>query len=599
MPNKAKNYYNHRISELEISLKKVKKIISYFYLIRLFLFIAFIALLVLFIKNTNDYIFLISSITSFVLLLFVVKLDLKSDCKEKYFINQLLININELKFLEYQYDEQDTGGEYNNLNPHLATDFDIFGMGSLFQYLNRSSTRIGKNKFAEDLCKSHLDAETIKSKQKAIKELSEKNEFLQEFRTQGMFITENGKELNSLQSWINEKAEKLKLLHILSVIFPLVTMLWIILVICNVITYQSIILPVFANLFIIYFNLRTINNSHSKLGKTSQIFKKYASLIKLIENENFQSPYLVNLQKQLLNNGEKASTSFEALFSLLNAFDFRYNVVVAFVLNALFLFDIHIFCRLEKWKEKHKSLFPLWFSTLAEVDALISYATFAFNNHENVNYPQISENEFAFEAEEIGHPLLQPELRINNSLKFGGSPSVIIITGANMAGKSTFLRTLAVNTILAMNGAPVCAKCFTFTPCDIMSSIKIQDSLYNNESYFYAELIRLKEIMMHAKANPKTIIFFDEILRGTNTKDKQTGSLGLLEKLISQNAIVVIATHDLVIGELEKKYPEIVKNYCFEVELTNDQLIFDYKLKNGITNKLNASFLMKKMEIIN
>jgi len=155
-----------------------------------------------------------------------------------------------------------------------------------------------------------------------------------------------------------------------------------------------------------------------------------------------------------------------------------------------------------------------------------------------------------------------------------------------------------VNLILAIDGAPVCAKELEFSPCDIMPSIKIQDSLSNNESYFYAELIRLKDIIDHVKANPMTLVVLDEILRGTNTKDKQLGSLGLLEKLISLKSIVIIATHDLAIGELEKKYPGIVVNHCFEVELTNDQLIFDYKLKKGISQKLNASFLMKKMEII-
>ena len=168
-----------------------------------------------------------------------------------------------------------------------------------------------------------------------------------------------------------------------------------------------------------------------------------------------------------------------------------------------------------------------------------------------------------------------------------------------MAGKSTFLRTLSVNLILAMNGAPVCAKEFIFTPCDILSSIKIQDSLSSNESYFYAELVRIREIIEHLKTNPRTLVVLDEILRGTNTSDKQKGSRGLLEKLISLNAAVLIATHDLSLGELEKSHPNTIVNNCFEVELTNDQLIFDYKLKKGISQKLNATYLMKKMGIIN
>jgi hypothetical protein len=598
MQDIAENYYKKRLVEFESNLKKVKKTIFYFYLLRLFLFIICIAFLVFFIKYSYEYIFLIASITSFISLLFIVKLNLKFSHKEVFISNRILINKNELKYLKHQYEAHETGEEYCNLNPHLAADFDILGKGSLYQYLNRSLTKAGKTKFAEDLCKSQLNADVIRSKQKAIEELSGIIDFIQIFRAKAMTVNENGNELINLQLWINESTKKIKLLKFLSVIFPLILFVWIIMIFCNIITYQSLILPVLINLFIIYLNLKTTNNAHAKLGKTAQILNKYASIIKLIEEEDFKSPYLTDLKKQLQYKDIKASTSLQSLFRLLNAFDFRFNVVVGFVLNALLLFDIQVLCRLEKWKEKHKSILSLWFSTLAEIDSMLGFATFAFNNQDNVCYPEIVEDEFVFDATDIGHPLLLPEIRINNSLYFSGNPSVIIITGANMAGKSTFIRTLSVNMILAMNGAPVCASKLIFTPSDIMSSIKIQDSLYNNESYFYAELIRLKEIMNHANTNPRTIIFLDEILRGTNTKDKQTGSLGLLENLISQNAIVVIATHDLVIGELEKKFPGIVANYCFEVELTNDQLIFDYKLKNGITNKLNASFLMKKMGII-
>jgi len=157
---------------------------------------------------------------------------------------------------------------------------------------------------------------------------------------------------------------------------------------------------------------------------------------------------------------------------------------------------------------------------------------------------------------------------------------------------------VGVNMLLAMTGAPVVAESFTFTPCDIFSSLKIQDSLINNESYFYAELLRLKDIIEQTQKQPKTLVILDEILRGTNTKDKQTGSLGFLEKLIQLGAPVIVATHDLIIGDMEQTHPGIAVNRCFEVELVDDQLYFDYKLKNGVSQKLNASFLLKKMEII-
>ncbi|MFZ4740695.1 MAG: MutS-related protein [Bacteroidales bacterium] len=598
MQDTVSNYYNEKILALATDLKKIRRTIAYLYLARFITFLSVIAFLVFFIKFNNNYLFLCFACISLLLFLFAVKLDLKFVYKEKFFANKLLINKNELKYIDHQYQEHETGDEYTVLNPHLAIDFDIFGNASLFQYLNRCSTTIGKNKLAENLCKSELNESIVTKKQEAIKELAEKNDFIQDFQAYGMFISENGNELASLQNWLNETAQNLKLLKTLIIIIPLINLIWFTLVAFGLLSVNSITFPILLSLSIIGFYKKEISNAHNKLGKTAKTFEKYSTLIHLIEKETFKSSYLSALKQKLSHQNEKASHSLTKLFKLLHSFDIRYNVLAFFILNSLFIFDIQIFCRLEKWKAKHKNSINLWFATLAEIDALISFGAYAFNNRHYVSYPQISNKEFAFEATAMGHPLLHPSVRINNSIQFIGMPSVIIITGANMAGKSTFLRTLSVNLIFAMNGAPVCAKRFVFTPCDIMSSIKIQDSLSDNKSYFYAELLRLKEIIDHVKTQPKTFVILDEILRGTNTKDKQLGSIGLLEKLISQQAVVIIATHDLAIGELEKKYPDIVTNQCFEVELTNDQLIFDYKLKVGISQKLNASFLMEKMGIM-
>lgn len=598
MQNVVSHFYSTRISDLEFDINRVKKTLFYFYLSRLILFSAIIVFIVLYFKFNLDFLYLFLAFISLVFFLYAVKLNLNYIYKEKFLSHKLQINKNEFKILEHQYHDRDDGSEFNSLNPHLAADFDIFGEGSLFQYFNRTSTRIGRKILAQGFCKPELDSEVILKKQQAINELSNKNELIQDFQAYGMFMSESGSELSSLKSWLEETDEKLKLLQILAYIFPVIAIAWFVLVALGLFPFNSCIIPIILNLLIVGYNRKRIGNAHSKLGNTAKTFEKYYTLIKLIEDEDFKSTYLNDLKHQLSVRDVKASHSLRSLFKLLNSFDVRLNVFASFILNSLLLFDIHVYCRLAKWKKAHRKVVDLWFSTLSEVDALISYATFQFNNKERVSFPRISEKDFAFQADEMGHPLLHPSIRINNSIHFAGTPSVLIITGANMAGKSTFLRTFSVNLILAMNGAPVCAKSFEFTPCDIMSSIKIQDSLSNNESYFYAELLRIKEIIDHVKIKPKTLVVLDEILRGTNTKDKQLGSLGLLEKLISQNSVVIVATHDLVIGELENKYPDVVTNYCFEVELTNDQLIFDYKLKKGISQKLNASFLMRKMEII-
>ncbi|MEI6275838.1 MAG: hypothetical protein WCP08_07600 [Prolixibacteraceae bacterium] len=591
-------HYQSKIADLKIYLQSVRRILSRLYLIRLVTFLAFVAFLVLYIRSDNNFGFLLLSLLSVVAFLLAVKLDMKYAFRERYTSNQLQINKNELKILDHQYADRETGAAYSYLNPHLAADFDLFGSGSLFQYLNRCSTLGGKLKLAEALCLSRQDETLIREKQQAIGELVEKNEFVAGFQAHGMFITEKGNELESIETWLSQPDEKSPLLNALCYVIPVLNICWIALVITGTFTSGSLWIPILASLSITGSQLKTINRAHSLLSKTAGTLKSYTTNIRLMETEQFRSVYLTRLQQKLSGKGTKAGDSLTSLFKLLNSFDLRLNILVSVFLNILFLYDIQVWLRLGKWKVRNKTAVAGWFEALSELDALASFSIYAFNNREDVTYPEVAEDEFTLEATEMGHPLLHPATRVCNTVGLSGAPRILIITGANMAGKSTFLRTLSSNLILAMNGAPVCAKAFRFTPCDLLSSIKIQDSLSNNESYFYAELVRIREIIEHLQIHPRTLVVLDEILRGTNTRDKQTGSRGLLEKLISLNAVVLIATHDLTLGELETTYPGTVLNQCFEVELTGDQLIFDYKLKPGISQKLNASYLMRKMGII-
>jgi len=598
MQPSVSQHYNSVISLLEIQLKKKLKADVILFVFRLITFLSIPAFIFLYFKYNSNALLLLFSFLIFILFIFGVNLDSKNKFKINLLKNKIQINQNEQRFLDHKFHDRPTGSDYSNINPHFADDFDIFGEGSLFQYLNRCATKTGEKKLAEDLSNFGLNSELIKERQSAIKELSEKSDSIQNFQAYGMLFSETGNEQTNLQSWLDETSPKLKWLRFLCISIPILNASWIALVIAGLFTFNSLLSPILLSLLIVFLNLRIINKAHVKLGNTAKTFEKYKYLLTLIENETFESAELIRIQKKLSSNSIKASESLTYLNKLLSRFDIRYNVIVSFLLNSLVIFDIQIYSLLEKWKEKNKSIVPQWFSVLSEIDSLISFAVFAFNNNPSLIYPEISNEDFLLQAEELGHPILHHSVRVCNNVSLSGNPAVMVITGANMAGKSTFLRTISVNLLLAMNGSPVCAKKFLFTPCVIMSSIKIQDSLFKNQSYFYAELLRIQEIIKHTQTNTKTLVILDEILRGTNTRDKQTGSLGILEKLISQNAVVIIATHDLVIGELEKKYPKIVVNQCFEVELTNDQLVFDYKLKRGISQKMNASYLMKKLEII-
>jgi DNA mismatch repair ATPase MutS len=293
---------------------------------------------------------------------------------------------------------------------------------------------------------------------------------------------------------------------------------------------------------------------------------------------------------------QEADQKVTQLASLLSAFDARMNIMTNLVVNSLLLYDLQCVYRLERWKEENAVSLPAWLDAIRQTEALCSLGTFSFN-HSGFAFPDINSDQ-QLSATAMGHPLLDEKERISNDVHLDRQQSIMIITGANMAGKSTFLRSLGVNVVLALTGAPVCADRFDCPMIEVRSGMRTADSLKENQSYFYAELYRLKSIMDELRKGTPLLILLDEILKGTNSTDKHAGSIALVKQLAEQPCLTLIATHDLGLGELEKVYPGRVANYCFEANIENDQLSFDYKLKRGIARKMNATFLMKKMGII-
>jgi DNA mismatch repair ATPase MutS len=320
-------------------------------------------------------------------------------------------------------------------------------------------------------------------------------------------------------------------------------------------------------------------------------------MLKSFDNEFFKSDILQNIKKNVSGSGISAGVSVQKLGRLINSFDYRLNMIVSVILNGLLLWDFQCLNRLEKWKSEYKAYFMNWLEMLGQIDAYISLGNFAANNPEYV-YPSISADNNFFSSIELGHPLIDEQVRVCNHFDIRQKGTTIIITGANMSGKSTFLRTLAVNYILAMTGAPVCAKKFIFKPVKLFTSMRTEDSLSDNESYFYAELKRLKQLKLLVDNNEPLFFILDEILKGTNSADKSLGSKMFLTKLIEQGGTGVIATHDISLGELEKSFPEKITNKCFEIEIDNGKISFDYILRQGITGKMNAGLLMKQMGIV-
>jgi len=303
-----------------------------------------------------------------------------------------------------------------------------------------------------------------------------------------------------------------------------------------------------------------------------------------------------SLQNTIKHDNIKASDEILNLKNILNRFDVRLNVFAFLILNTFLLWDLHQMMALKKWKAQNQTLVPKWFNAIAEIEVVNTFATLSFN-HPEWCYPAIADEHFTLKAEDVGHPLIPEQQRVNNSFGIEGGARVDLITGSNMAGKSTFLRSLGINMILAYAGAPVCAKNFTVSISKLISSMRITDNLAENTSTFYAELKKLKSIIDEVNKHENLFILLDEILRGTNSLDRHTGSAALIKQLIKENAVALIATHDVELAKLEKDFPSNISNYHFDVQVAGEELYFDYKLKEGICTSLNASLLMKKIGI--
>jgi DNA mismatch repair ATPase MutS len=357
-----------------------------------------------------------------------------------------------------------------------------------------------------------------------------------------------------------------------------------------------ILLPALVINFVVYFTQgKKINRLHQQVSRSADLLQTYAGLIGLIEKKTFEARRLKSLQ-QKFRTKPMASEAVKQLSKFVNRLDTRLNILVAIPLNLFFFWDIRVCLALERWKKRHAHEVNAWLSAMAEFEVLNSLANTAFNNPDWI-MPEIVPDYFIFRAKDLGHPLIAENRRIRNDIQILSGGRILIITGSNMSGKSTFLRTCGVNTMLALSGAPVCAAALTLSHVSLYSSMRILDSLEDNTSSFYAELKRLAVMIKRAEQDPRVFLLLDEILRGTNSQDRYTGSVALIRQLSEYGTVALIATHDLNLAGMEKDMPGRIDNYHFDVKVDGEELYFDYKLTPGICRSMNASILMKKMGI--
>jgi DNA mismatch repair ATPase MutS len=336
---------------------------------------------------------------------------------------------------------------------------------------------------------------------------------------------------------------------------------------------------------------KRIGTIQNVLVAGGKIMHNYAKIFELLTREKFESVKMKNHHAV----AEAAFKKVNEFSALVNALESRMNPLAMQLGNGIFLYDFHTVSKLEKWREENANDLPAWLTSLAEWDSLISLATL-HHNYPHYAFAEVTDK-MILKGEAIGHLLIPADERVSNNFEIGNPQCVYLITGANMAGKSTFLRALGVNFVLAQIGSPVCALVWQTPLLKLRTGMRTTDSLQEHQSYFFAELNRLQSIVQELETTP-LFILLDEILKGTNSTDKQLGSLELLKQLKEKNALTVLATHDIALGVLQEQYPQQINTACFEGKIENDQLSFDYTLHAGVAQKANATFLMRKMGII-
>lgn len=508
-----------------------------------------------------------------------------------------LINHHEQKALNHDFSAFRDGEKYTDYKHDFIKDLNIFGRHSVFQLINRTVTEPGEILLAEWLSYAKVPAQLIQQRQKAIQEIAAHLNYIQKFIQEGSHKRFRKSHYKRLYHWAEASTIPVGVERILAPLFSVLTVVLTGLIIAGFVYWSAIIFWILAGLGITGLYAKKVKKQHQQLNKISPALKIMESLSSRINKLKIKEEYL-KPHYQVLKQDERQQ-ALKKLTKILQSFDVRLNVVAAFLLNSLFLWDLHQMVRLSNWKKNYSSILEDKLQAIFHFDAVMSLANFAYSYPE-YHYPKVlenAENQFILQGEDCKHILLPGDERVGNPVSMDKRGMYSIITGANMAGKSTYLRTIGVNMVLAAAGLPLDCKSFVYTPVRIISSLTTKDSLVKNESFFYAEIKRLQYIIQNLEKGEQLFCLLDEILKGTNSKDKQTGSIKLLRKLIHLNSNGIVATHDLQIGEMEQEFPDRIQNHRFEVEIKDDQLYFDYKLKEGIARSLNASFLMRKMGI--
>jgi len=594
MINKARTYFEKNIDNNLNRLQLLKKESGQIATIRTLIFIISVAALVYFISNElQPGIWL--TILIFIPLFTSLFIRHQKINRNIQFTEILLsINESEIKKMDGDHHGLDQGQEFMEEDHPYLKDLDIFGSNSAYQYLNRATTMEGRELLANWLKKRTTEQEILK-RQQAVKELAQNPDWLQNFQAEGMMdknAMSNDKDIvKYLSGFQNKSITSWHLIIWIGLITFMVA--GTILVATNIIGVRIWIFFFVMNVLFLLSIRKEIKNAYQSTKGAASVFRNHFNRIVLIEQHSVTSEKLIEIRDSLSGSTTSASIALKRLSRILSSLDNMGNMMYQ-IINFLMMLDMAILFSVERWKRIYGSHLEDWLSAIHETESLVSLAGFTYANP-GFSFPVISNDIFKVEGADLGHPLIHTDKRIVNDFYLAGQGNIAIITGSNMAGKSTFLRTIGLNIVLGLGGAPVCASSMTIPDILVFTSMRTEDNLEKNMSSFYAELERIRQLIGYASDEP-ILFLLDEILKGTNSHDRHAGAISLIRQLTRTKTFGLVSTHDVDLAEQVKKDNNIV-NFSFDSQIDGDQINFDFKIKEGICKNFNASQLMKKMGI--
>ena len=589
--NKPYEYYNKNINNIKKNLEDINKIINIFSGIRLGIVIITLILAYYFFVNDNVEAFIINlSCGTFIFICIAILHNGKIN-KKNIELKKLEYNERGIKRLNGEWRSfKDNGAEFLEKNHNFSADLDIFGDSSLFQWINTTKTKFGREKLAKILRVNKLPEKyDIYDSQEAIKELVNKREFCEKIYIET--ARKNKKKANGdeVVKWSKEKETINKTIKYIPYFFIIITTIMIFLVITKRLSISYLILNLIINYLVVKLLTRQLSNVIDIFVENKYEIRFYSKILSLIEYEEFNSKKITAIQKKLRNGGKSCSKELSRLNNIVNWIGDSVGNAYYFIINTVIMSDVFILYNLQKWRIENGQYLEEWIEVMGEIEALCSLSNIAFENPQ-WSYPKISLDK-EIQAKKLGHPLLGSSASVN-SFGFKNEEKVALITGSNMSGKSTFLRTVGFNMILSYIGAPTFSEGFRCGIFNIFTCMRTQDNLEENTSSFYAEILRIKLVIAAAKKGEQIFFLLDEIFKGTNSNDRHEGATILIEQLVKANAMGLVSTHDFELCDLENSKKWLV-NYNFREYYEENNIKFDYILRKGRSETRNAKHLMR------